>query len=113
MTCPTCHTWNLRDYKFCRECGGNLEAAVPLDPDAAPALAGRTEEDPAVQQLLEQAFGYMDAGQHQDALSTAQAALAIRPASTAAHSVLAVVYERQGKLSDAVQQLEIVLQLDP
>jgi tetratricopeptide (TPR) repeat protein len=77
---------------------------------AAPAMV---DDDAQVQRLLDEAFRALDAGNLSDAALACQGALALRPESTAAHSLLGLVYERQGELHDAIQQYRIVLDLNP
>jgi hypothetical protein len=114
MICPGCQTLNFRDYKFCRECGHKLELPPPAQPtmalDAAPVPVN---EDVQVQRLLDEAFRALEAGNLSDAALACQGALALRPESTAAHSLLGLVYERQGGIPDAIQQYKIVLDLNP
>jgi tetratricopeptide (TPR) repeat protein len=114
MICPGCRTLNFRDYKFCRECGHKLDSPAPAQVTvslaAPPAMA---DDDAQVYRLLDEAFRAMDAGNLSDAALACQGALALRPESTAAHSLLGLVYERQGELHDAIQQYRIVLDLNP
>jgi hypothetical protein len=113
MICPSCKTLNFRDTKFCRECGEKL--AVPAPPpnlDATRLSLGNPEEL-QVQALLNQAFTEFDGGRTIDARLACQAALALRPDSTAAHSLLGLIYEKEGKTAEAIHQFRIVLELNP
>jgi Tetratricopeptide repeat len=113
MICPSCKTLNFRDTKFCRECGQKL--AVPSTPPALDAtrLSLGNPEDVQVPALLHQAFTAFEAGQTTDARLACQSALALRPDSTAAHSLLGLIYEKEGKTAEAIHQFQIVLELNP
>jgi len=114
MICPGCQTLNFRDYKFCRECGHKLELPAPAQPTMMlTAQAAAASDDAQVQQLLDEAFRSLENGALGDAALACQGALALRPESTAAHSLLGLVYERQGNVPDAIQQYRIVLDLNP
>lgn len=102
MLCTHCNTPNFHDYKFCRECGTKLDR-----PAQTPVGA------PQAESLLEEAFKLLEQGQADQALASAQAALALDPESLSAHSALALVYERQGKIAEAIHQLEVVLERNP
>lgn len=113
MICPSCKTLNFRDTKFCRECGQKL--AAPPSPPALDAtqLSLGNPEDAQVQALLHQAFTAFEGGQTTDVRLACQAALALRPDSTAAHSLLGLIYEKEGKVAEAIHQFRIVLELNP
>src|SRR5947209_7456822 len=114
MICPGCNTLNLRDHKFCRECGRKLAPLPSQDLTVAMAAsAAATSDDVQVQRLLDEAFLAFDSGRLSDAALACHGALALRPESTAAHSMLGLIYERQGDLLDAIQQYRIVLDLNP
>jgi hypothetical protein len=102
MFCSRCHTPNFRSDRFCRHCGGRLPAAGPVAP-----------MDEQVEEHLRKALALLDQGNANDALVAAQAALALEPSSPFGHSVLAHVYDRQGRTAEAIQQLEIVLRVHP
>jgi tetratricopeptide (TPR) repeat protein len=70
-------------------------------------------QDAQVRALLESAFAAFDAGRYPDARAGCQAALALRPDSTAAHSLLGLVCEKEGKTAEAIHQFQIVLELNP
>jgi hypothetical protein len=48
-----------------------------------------------------------------DARLTCQSALALRGQSSAAHSLLGLIYEKEGRRADAIREFQIVLQLNP
>lgn len=112
MICPSCKSLNFRDTKFCRECGEKLAVPAPANLDATRLSLGNPEEL-QVQALLNQAFTEFDGGRTTDARLACQAALALRPDSTAAHSLLGLIYEKEGKTAEAIHQFRIVLELNP
>ncbi|HEU4751504.1 MAG TPA: tetratricopeptide repeat protein [Armatimonadota bacterium] len=105
MVCPSCQTLNFRDFKFCRECGTHLPLPDPNSPDDG--LSSQVER------LLEQAFTLLDQGSADEAALAAQGALALNPDSASAHSILGLIYERQGRKTDAIQEFQQVLALNP
>jgi hypothetical protein len=62
---------------------------------------------------LEQAFELYDDGKYDEALGCCQAALALDPSGSTAHSLLGMIYERMGKTAEAVQQYQLVLRMNP
>src|SRR6266702_2844578 len=101
MICPGCQTLNFREYKFCRECGQKLEPPTAAQSANTTALPSAPASDDAqIQHLLDEGFLAYDAGRLSDAALACQGALALRPDSTAAHSLLGLIYERQGELPD-------------
>src|SRR5947209_7725459 len=105
MICPGCNTLNFRDYKFCRECGRKLDAPSPAQVTQAMQAQGLPDGDDAQVQLrLDQAFQAFDVGELNEAARACQEALSLRPDSTAGHSLLGLIYERQGQLTDAILQ---------
>ena len=102
MLCTECHTSNAADYKFCRECGKRLPA---------PPADGTPEAQ--VEQCLSRAFTLVEQRSFAEAEASAQAALTLAPDSTSARSVLALIYERQGKVPEAIRELELVVARNP
>jgi hypothetical protein len=117
MVCSNCSTVNFRDHKYCRECGRPLaQAASPWDPtrmDGTIALNGGHPQDAQVQALLEQAFTAFEAERLADARLACQSALALRGQSSAAHSLLGLIYEKEGRRAEAIREFQVVLQLNP
>jgi tetratricopeptide (TPR) repeat protein len=107
MVCSQCQTPNFRDYKYCRECGLRLERGP--ESSSLPVPSDEVE----IERLLEHAFAALDRGEADRALGSVQAALARDPESAAAHSVLGLVYERMGRIPDAIHQFKLVLSLNP
>lgn len=118
MICTHCKTQNYRDYKFCRECGARLDAGG-LKIQAPGQLPGELPGDTAagderrVAELLDQGFALLDQAKETEALALVQQALAICPESASAHSLLGVIYERQGRMAEAAHQFELVSVLNP
>jgi tetratricopeptide (TPR) repeat protein len=118
MECSNCNTLNFRDHKYCRECGRPLPrtTAQPWEQtrmDGYMAVDGGQAQDVQVQKLLEQAFASFELGQVADARLACQSALALRGESSAAHSLLGLIYEKEGRKADAIREFQIVLQLNP
>jgi hypothetical protein len=106
MNCAKCHTPGYRDDRYCRHCGGPIDA--PADGDAPQAA-----EDPQVEQLLQRAFRQISENELDEAIATAHAALAQAPLSAESHATLGLIFERQERAADAQRQFETALQLRP
>jgi tetratricopeptide (TPR) repeat protein len=63
--------------------------------------------------LLEMAFFHNDAGNTDPAILACEAALAINPASSTAHSLLGTLYEKKGDSERAIEHFEAVVNLNP
>src|SRR5438445_10692467 len=118
MVCPSCGTDNVDNFKFCPECGQRLAAAASPaasagPPAPAPPPAARVDETAQAARLLEQAFDRYDEGKYDEALGCCQAAIALDPGGSTAHSLLGMIYERMGKTAEAVQQYQLVLRMNP
>src|SRR5262249_13818301 len=100
MNCPQCGTLNFPGFKFCRECGQLLGTA------GASAVAS---VNPEAERLLREGFALLERGDLEGAAGAANAALALEPADPAGHSLLAVIFERAGRIEEAVDELEWVL----
>jgi hypothetical protein len=70
-------------------------------------------QDAQVKALLDSAFYAFDDGRYPDARAACRGALALRPDSTAAHSLLGLICEKEGKTAEAIHQFQIVLELNP
>jgi tetratricopeptide (TPR) repeat protein len=112
MICSNCNTLNFRDYKYCRECGHPLPRLMECPLDLTQMSVGHPP-DAQVKALLERAFTAYEAGATADARMACQAALALRGESSAAYSLLGLIYEREGRLAEAIRQFEHVLTLNP
>jgi len=113
MYCTRCGTRNAKTSKFCRECGRKLE------PGISPP---RMEEEQAVDQpvdtakvgdLLSQAFQKYEGGDMDEALKLGHEAVRMDSQSTSAHSLLGMVYVRQGDRRAAIRHYERVRFLNP
>jgi tetratricopeptide repeat protein len=118
MVCPSCSTDNVYNFKFCPECGRRLAAVVsslaaPASDTPSGSPSARLDEAAQAARLLEQGFERYDEGKYDEALSCCQAALALDPSGTTAHSLLGMIYERMGKTAEAVQQYQLVLRMNP
>jgi tetratricopeptide repeat protein/zinc ribbon protein len=116
MICTYCHTPNSQEDRFCRECGSRLEAqaeATVLPVWAVDYGAGGAGDEEQIDRLVGRALSLLDGGNAEEALATAHAALALAPESAAAHSVLGLIYEGQGRTEQAIRQFERALQIDP
>jgi ribosomal protein L40E len=113
MICLKCKTRNPIGNKFCKECG----ASLPLEANPlALEEANRVEEErkqEQVAELLTRAFGFSENNQVEKALPLVQEAIALLPHSTAAHSLLATVYERLDEPERAVAAMKRVVELNP
>jgi len=63
--------------------------------------------------LIEMAFWHNDAGNIDPAIMACEAALAINPSSSTAHSLLGTLYEKKGDLDRAVEHFEAVVNINP
>ncbi len=112
MFCTQCGTKNGSDANFCKQCGRRLDrpAVLKLTDEQAAELEQPEEK---VDRLLAAAFKARKAGEMEAAIAACEEAIAIRPESTSAHSLLGILYERQGEREKAVAQFERVLELNP
>jgi hypothetical protein len=113
MICNKCKTRNPIGNKFCKECG----VALPLD--ANPLVleeANRVEQERKQEQvatLLAQAFTLSETNQVEAALPLVKEAVTLIPNSTAAHSLLATLYERLDDPEKAIYAMKRVVELNP
>src|SRR5690349_575764 len=105
MVCLSCSTDCDNGFKFCPECGQRLAAAAPPPADngakAAPVPDVRLDEVEGAARLLDQAFELYDDGRYEEAVGYCQAAMALDPSGSTAHSLLGMLYERMGKTAEA------------
>jgi len=101
MFCAQCHSPNADDNKFCSECGVHL-AASAID-------AG----SPEVVELISRALTSLEQGKIIEAHTSVDAALALDPENNSVHSVRAILFEREGKIADAIRELELVVAKNP
>lgn len=113
LFCDDCGTRNTPDSKYCKECGAQIHVAYQT-----PALSVHDQVDDATQlerltQFLDMAFWHNEAGNTDAAMRACEAALAINPNSTTAHSLLGSLYEKKGEDALAIEHFERVLALNP
>ena len=115
MYCTDCGTANTVDSKYCKECGGKINdgyRTMMLSVSDLPP--GITEENTdALTRLLDMAFWHNEAGNVAAAITASEAALALNPNSTTAHSLLGTLYEKQGDDARAIEHFEAVLARNP
>ena len=113
MYCTKCGKLNPDSSRFCSECGTKLVA-----PPVQPPVEQEQAEKPIIDQdkildLLFEAFRQFESGQPDEALKTCEQALKLNPSSTSVHSLLSVIYQRQGDVDRAISEVERVLELNP
>ncbi len=115
MYCQDCNTSNALDSKYCKECGAKINSGyrtMMLSFQDLP-LHQSEEDIDALTRLLDMAFWHNQAGNQAAAMTAAEAALAINPHSTTAHSLLGTLCEKAGQDDDAIKHFEAVLSLNP
>jgi len=113
--CHDCNTANTVDSKYCKECGAKINdgyRTMMLSVQDLPL--GQSEEVlDQLTRLLDMAFWHNEAGNVAAAITASEAALAINPNSTTAHSLLGSLYEKKGNDAQAIKHFEAVLALNP
>jgi len=71
------------------------------------------EQQEKIQQLLDEALTHESEGRWQEAILACEGVLVLDPANTSAHSLLGLIYEKQGELHKAVAEYEKVVALNP
>ena len=115
MYCHECGTANTVDSKYCKECGAKINdgyRTMMLSVQDLPVGQGEAELD-KLTRLLDMAFWHNEAGNRDAAITASEAALAINPNSTTAHSLLGTLYEKRGDDARAIEHFEAVLALNP
>lgn len=113
MICSACKCRNPIGNKFCRECGEKL---APPEGLLAKEEADRIERErlnERVAGLLSAAFTLAEQKRYDQALPLAREAALLLPGSTAAHSLLATLYEQTDQEMQAITEMERVLELNP
>ncbi len=115
MYCTDCNTANTVDSKYCKECGEKINdgyRTMMLSVTDLPV--GMSEENTdALTRLLDMAFWHNEAGNVAAAITASEAALALNPNSTTAHSLLGTLYEKKRDDARAIEHFEAVLALNP
>lgn len=115
MYCTDCSTANTVDSKYCKECGAKINdgyRTMMLSVTDLPAGISEETTD-ALTRLLDMAFWHNEAGNVAAAITASEAALALNPNSTTAHSLLGTLYEKQRDDARAIEHFEAVLALNP
>ncbi len=115
MHCQDCNTDNSVDSKYCKECGAKINSGyrtMMLSIQDLP-LHQSDEDVEKLTRLLDMAFWHNQAGNTDAAITACEAALAVNPNSTTAHSLLGTLYEKQGEDDKAIHHFESVLALNP
>ncbi len=115
MYCHECGTANTVDSKYCKECGTKINdgfRTMMLSVSDLPAGQSEANLD-RLTRLLDMAFWHNEAGNMDAAITASEAALAINPNSTTAHSLLGTLYEKKGEDAQAILHFESVLALNP
>jgi len=113
--CHECGTGNTVDSKYCKECGTKINdgyRTMMLSVQDLPVNQSDETLD-KLTRLLDMAFWHNEAGNREAAIVAAEAALAINPGSTTAHSLLGTLYEKKGDDEVAIRHFEAVLALNP
>ena len=115
MYCHECGTANTVDSKYCKECGTKINDGFRTMMLSVQDLAvGQSEASlDRLTRLLDMAFWHNEAGNVDAAITASEAALAINPNSTTAHSLLGTLYEKKGEDAQAILHFESVLALNP
>lgn len=112
MFCTHCGTKNGLDANFCKQCGDKLERHSALKLSEA-EFADLKLPDDRVSDLLVMAFRKEAEDDVDGAVAICSEALKIRPESTSAHSLMGLLYEKQGHREKAIAEFEEVLKLNP
>ena len=115
MYCQDCNTGNSVDSKYCKECGTKINSGYRTMmlsiQDLPPHQSDENTEK--LTRLLDMAFWHNQAGNHDAAITACEAALALNPGSTTAHSLLGTLHEKTGDDAEAIKHFEAVLSLNP
>jgi len=113
--CHDCNTANTVDSKYCKECGAKInEGYRTMMLSVQDLPQGQDEETLGrLTRLLDMAFWHNEAGNIAAAITASEAALAINPNSTTAHSLLGSLYEKNDDDAQAIEHFEAVLALNP
>jgi tetratricopeptide (TPR) repeat protein len=115
LFCTDCGMRNSADSKYCKECGQKVNdgyRTMMLSIEDLQAV--QTEENQArLTKLLDMAFWHNQAGNIDAAVLACEAALAIHPNSTTAHSLLGSLYEKKDNDAKAIEHFEAVVRLNP
>jgi Tfp pilus assembly protein PilF len=101
IACKHCSTLNSLDSVFCRRCGTSL-------PDTEVAAAREKNEE-----LVAEGVRLFQEGRTDEALAIAENAMASDPESVTALALKGMVEERRGRLAEALECYERIVELHP
>jgi tetratricopeptide (TPR) repeat protein len=114
MFCTQCGAYNGNDSRFCHQCGHRLQAERKIPPlDESVFQMDSPEQQQKIKQLLDEALTHEAEGRLHEAALACEGVLVLDPANTSAHSLLGLIYEKQGDLQKAVAEYEKVVALNP
>lgn len=114
MFCTQCGAYNTDDNRFCHRCGHRLQPERKIPPlDESAFQLDSPEQRQKIQQLLDEALTHEAEGRMHEAILACEGVLVLDPANTSAHSLLGLIYEKQGELQKAVAEYEKVVALNP
>lgn len=114
MFCMQCGAYNTDDSRFCRQCGHRLLSERTMTPlDESAFQLDSPEQQEKIQQLLNDALTHEAEERLHEAILACEGVLVLDPANTSAHSLLGLIYEKQGELQKAVAEYEKVVALNP
>lgn len=114
MFCKQCGAYNTDNSRFCHQCGHRLQPERNLPPlDESVFQMDAPEQQEKIQHLLNEALNHEADGRLQEAILACEGVLVLDPANTSAHSLLGLIYEKQGDLRKAVAEYEKVVALNP
>jgi len=114
MFCTQCGADNTDNSRFCHQCGHRLQPERKLPPlDEGVFQMDTPEQQEKIQHLLNEALSHEAEGRLQEAILACEGVLVLDPANTSAHSLLGLIYEKQGDLRKAVAEYEKVVALNP
>ncbi|HAZ64341.1 MAG TPA: hypothetical protein DCZ72_12140, partial [Armatimonadetes bacterium] len=76
-------------------------------------MSTNIEREAELKRYLEEAFRAFEDGQDERARRLCRQVLAIDPNNTTAHSLMGLLYEREGRMSEAIEQFQPVVEANP
>ncbi|MDW8105743.1 MAG: tetratricopeptide repeat protein, partial [Armatimonadota bacterium] len=114
MFCTQCGAHNTDDSRFCYQCGHRLQPERPMPTlDESAFQLESPEQQAKIRQLLDEALAHEADGRFAEAILACEGVLVLDPANTSAHSLLGLIYEKQGDLQKAAAEYEKVVALNP
>ncbi|MDW8290038.1 MAG: tetratricopeptide repeat protein, partial [Armatimonadota bacterium] len=99
---------------FCYQCGHRLQPNRPMPTlDESAFQLESPEQQAKIRQLLDEALVHEAEGRFAEAILACEGVLVLDPANTSAHSLLGLIYEKQGDLQKAAAEYEKVVALNP